>query len=61
MTINDLQLVKHIRKMKRNFALIDYLTREGNQDALFKAISNVEVGADRALNRLNHMKFKKGP
>lgn len=60
MSINDLKLCDHFRKLYMNFSQIDRLTREGLEHQLFMALSEIEVAARDAQWRLNERRKENG-
>jgi hypothetical protein len=58
MTINDLELCDHFRKLYMNFSQIDRLTRDGQEHQLFMALSEIELAAREAQARLNKMNLR---
>lgn len=59
MTLNDLELTQHAIEIHRNAGLLSYLTREGKEKSLFLAYKRIFDAADKAMERLNRLKYDK--
>lgn len=59
MTINDLTLNEQLVRLHLAAATLDSLTREGKENSLFRALSDIEHAAWCAQNRLNELRFSK--
>jgi hypothetical protein len=57
-TINDLELNTELVKIHRYASILNYLTREGKEHALFMALSDLEKAAQEAQWRLNKLKYR---
>jgi hypothetical protein len=60
MTINDIELETAHRKVCRAYCVLDLLTRNGQEQALFNAYADLEAAARECQQRLNRMRFEKG-
>jgi hypothetical protein len=58
MTINDLELTEQLVKIHQKSSLLNQLTREGQEHALFMALSDLEMAAHNAQWRLNKMRYR---
>lgn len=58
MTINDSELSRHTTIVHENDRRIDYLTREGQERALFLTFLQIRNAAEDAMDRLNRMQKK---
>lgn len=58
MTINDPVLCPLATIVHENERKIDYLTREGQSDALFLVYKNIRNAAEDAMERLNRIKYR---
>lgn len=56
-TINDLILSEYMTTVHAKGNELDRLCREGKEQALFKALSDIEVAARSAQERLNDLKY----
>lgn len=61
MTINDLMLNELCLKVRQNADKLPMMQREQMERALFIALSDIEMAAKKAQQRLNEMRFEADP
>lgn len=58
MTINDLELSELLTEIHLQDACLATYCRNGKEQALFNALSDIEMAAHKAQERLNKLRFK---
>lgn len=60
MQVNDVRLAKYLRKVIRKVGQIDRVQRERGLNALFDLLNEMGEEKDKAMYRINDLRFRKG-
>lgn len=58
--MNDLELSELLTKIHLNDAVLSCYCRNNKEQALFNALSEIEIAARKAQERLNELRYGKG-
>ena len=56
---NDLELSEMVSRINRNAATLNRLLRDQMESELFRTLSDIELAAKFAQNRMNELRFKR--